>query len=167
MTKLELIMHPIRFRIMQVLSSRQLSEADIAHHLTDIPASLVARHVAMLLEAGTLTQLPDGRYGIAAGGDTFDADDISEITPEQYTAYFGVFANGLIQNFAGYVKATGGGTDSEMYFDEYFYMSDDEYGEFINDVLALFAKTQNTQPERGKKRRKFAVIMHDDYDDQV
>lgn len=161
--KVELILHPVRLRIIQALSGRTLTIPQLIKALPDLPPNFVELHMETLKENGMVKQIEDGSYGIVKGQDTLSDDELSAITPEQYIHYFNVFVTGLQQNFANYVNATGGMKDCEMYFDEYFYMSDEEYGEFMTQVLELFQKTQYTRHSAGKKRRKFAVVMHDDY----
>ena len=48
--KVELIIHPVRLRIMQAMGAEKLTTQEIAERLPDVPKSSLYRHLKLLLE---------------------------------------------------------------------------------------------------------------------
>ena len=54
MKKADLIIHPVRLRIMQALTNQTLTTQEITDELGDVPKSSVYRHLKMLLDGGLI-----------------------------------------------------------------------------------------------------------------
>ncbi|MFD7160911.1 hypothetical protein ACFV9C_40435 [Kribbella sp. NPDC059898] len=52
---LDVLLHPIRWRIAQRVLGREVTTTDLKRDLPDIPATTLYRHVAALIDAGYLT----------------------------------------------------------------------------------------------------------------
>lgn len=56
MTSVDLVLHPVRLRIVQAfLGNRELSTAQLAEELSDVPKSGLYRHLAVLADADVLS----------------------------------------------------------------------------------------------------------------
>jgi len=57
----DLLLHPIRWRIVQRTLGREVTTTDLQRDLPDIPATTLYRHVAALIEGGVLTVVRERR----------------------------------------------------------------------------------------------------------
>jgi DNA-binding transcriptional ArsR family regulator len=57
----DVVMHPVRLRIIQQLGAREVTTADLRNALPDIPQATLYRHVAALIEADILTVVDERR----------------------------------------------------------------------------------------------------------
>jgi DNA-binding transcriptional ArsR family regulator len=111
-SKAELLLHPIRMRIVTEVVGRQLTTRQIAAALPDIPQATLYRQVGTLLEGGILEVVAEQRingaversYAVKAESGQLSPDDLRGLTPEQHLEYFSVFANALIADFAAYIR---------------------------------------------------------------
>lgn len=116
-SKAELLLHPIRIRIVTEVAGRQITTRQLAAALPDIPQATLYRQVGALLEGGILEVVAEQRingavertYAVKADGARLSNADVRGLTPEQHLAYFTVFANTLIADFAAYIR----GADTE------------------------------------------------------
>jgi hypothetical protein len=99
-------------RIVTELAGRQLTTRQIAAVLPDIPQATLYRQIGGLLEGGILEVVAEQpvngsverTYAVKADGARLAQEDLSGLTPEQHIAYFTVFANTLIADFARYIR---------------------------------------------------------------
>lgn len=57
----DVVMHPVRLRIIQQLGAREVTTADLRSALPDIPQATLYRHVAALVDADILTVVDERR----------------------------------------------------------------------------------------------------------
>ena len=93
LTKADLILHPVRLRILQTLAGDELTTQEIADRLGDIPKSSIYRHVKLLLAEGMVAvaaaRLVNGiqekTYRLAQRP-FVNAEEIAGATAEQHLA---------------------------------------------------------------------------------
>src|SRR5215472_14866681 len=62
MTTADLLLHPVRLRIVQAfLGDRALTTAELRSELPDVPAASLYRHIARLVDAGVLAVVSERR----------------------------------------------------------------------------------------------------------
>ncbi len=110
--------HPIRLRVVLALAGdRELTTAQIAAEMPDVPAATLYRHIAALSDAGVLDVVSERRvrgavertFVLHPGGGLVGQVGAAEMTPEQKSAAFGVYAAGLIAAYDGYLANPGAG----------------------------------------------------------
>jgi DNA-binding transcriptional ArsR family regulator len=172
-SKIDLIIHPVRLRILQAVGSERLTTQDLADRLADIPKSSIYRHIKLLLDGGYLA-VSDTRpvrgvlekvYAIAQRPH-IGPEDVGNLSAEQHLQYFNVFLMTLQQAFGSYlVQAEQGGAidfvaDRAGYTEVSFHASQDELDQFVGTVnQALMSLLQNkAAPDR--RRQTFSTITH-------
>ena len=168
--KADLIIHPIRLRIMQALSSKALTTQEIAALLPDVPKSSIYRHLKKLLdgemvevtEVNIIKGIEEKTYRITAPPHLGEAD-IADFSKEDHLRYFSGYIATVIQGFQNYLYAQEAldlMADRVGYREIKFYASTEEFdevfGRFNQDLLKLI---QN-EPTDGRKLRKFVTISH-------
>ena len=174
LTKADLILHPVRLRILQTLAGDELTTQEIADRLGDIPKSSIYRHVKLLLAEGMLAvaaaRLVNGiqekTYRLAQRP-YLNPDDVADVTPEQHGRYFATYVLSLLQSFQQYLaqkEATGGPldllADRVGYSDVVFYATTGEFDQLglaLNNALAPLLQNG---PGPGRHRHKIAIITH-------
>lgn len=110
--------HPVRLRVVLALAGgRNLTTAQIADDMPDVPPATLYRHISALSEAGVLDVVSERRirgavertFALHPGGGLVSNAAAAEMTPEQKSAAFGVFAASLIAAYDGYLANPGAG----------------------------------------------------------
>jgi DNA-binding transcriptional ArsR family regulator len=108
MSKIELILHPIRMRIIMALAAQQLTPGQIAEQLADVPQTSLYRHLNTLAQAGLLTVVEERPvrgtiekvYRLVEGGGRLSAEEMTALSKEDHLRYFMVFLSSLLQDFS-------------------------------------------------------------------
>ncbi len=170
-TKANLILHPVRFRILQTLAAEPLTTQAIAGCLPDAPKSSIYRHLKTLLD-GEMIEVAETRLvkGIQekvyrlAQRPYLGPDDIVGVTADEHLRYFTTYVMTLLQGFADYLAAAGPtidfAADRVGYTEAVFYATDAEMDTLQADLNAAFMKWAGNGPGNGRKQRKIAIISH-------
>jgi len=182
MERVDLILHPVRFRILETLVGESLTTQEIADQLPDVPKSSIYRHVRALLDA-ELIAVEGTRPVRGVVERTYRLDHLPHLGPEEIgglTAeacvhYFRVYAMTLIQGFAAYVNAAGGGppggrppdgappdmlADRAGYTETFVWATTEEldrFGAALNESLHPLLENR---PAEGRRRHKIVFITH-------
>ncbi|MEV0799707.1 helix-turn-helix domain-containing protein [Kribbella sp. NPDC050281] len=109
----ELLLHPVRWRIVQRVLGRELTTTELKHDLPDVPATSLYRHVAVLIEAGYLTVVRERRVrGTTERTLSLDQTKVGRIderearamTPEQHRQAFLLMLTRLAADFDRFVE---------------------------------------------------------------
>lgn len=174
LTKAEMVIHPVRFRILQALMGETLTTQQIADHLPDVPKSSIYRHLKMLLGGEMIaivdTQLVNGiqekRYGLWQRP-YLDADDVSDITAADHLRYFTIYILATLRGFADYLESAADENgqvdllaDRVGYTEAALYVNPDELNALQQGLSDLLSQFANNQPGNGRHKHKFALITH-------
>lgn len=172
--KIDLILHPLRLRIMQSLGQESLTTQEIAERLPDAPVSSIYRHLKLLLEGGMVevaaTELVQGiqqkTYRLAQLP-RLGPDDVADLDAGQHLSYFTSYLMSLLRDFANYLQAAEVETgkldllaDRTGYTEAIFYATPAELETFQAELNAALIKVMGNERENGRFRRKIALISH-------
>ena len=172
LTKVDLIMHPVRFRILQTLAGANLTTQEIDDRLPDVPKSSIYRHLKLLL-AGEMIAIAEKRLvnGIQekvyrlAQRPYLSADDMTGLTPDDHMRTFTTYVMTLLQGFAHYLDTAGEMpdllTDRVGYTEVAFWANEAEMDAFQAALnQAILPLLQNDGEENGRRRHKVALVTH-------
>jgi DNA-binding transcriptional ArsR family regulator len=174
MEKVDLIMHPLRLRIMQALSRENLTTQAIAELLPDAAVSSIYRHLKLLLEGGMIevaeTELVQGiqqkTYRLAQSPH-LGPEDVAGLNAETHVHYFATYLMSLLRDFANYLQAAEAEAgaldllaDQTGYTETIVYATPEEMETFRAEFLAALAKLVGNEGGNGRSRRKLALISH-------
>lgn len=168
---LDLILHPVRLRILQALSVENLNTQQISEALPDVPTSSIYRHLKLLLDnnmiavAGTrmVKGIEEKTYRLVQPPRIDDPAVMAELTADEHIHYFTMYASSLIQSFAAYVQSqqkTDMLADRVGYSEGLVYASTeeiDELGKIINEAVMKLAANK---PGEGRRLRKIGLVFH-------
>lgn len=110
----DVVLHPVRLRILTTLSGRSMTPGQIAGKLPDVPQATLYRHLKRL-EEGDIIQVEETHhvrgtlekvYGPAKPEDmNFSEDDMKNVTPSEHEQYFTAFIAGLLDQFQTLTEA--------------------------------------------------------------
>ena len=171
MRQVDLIIHPIRFRILQTLVGQHLTTQQIADQLSDIPKSSLYRHLKLLLE-GEVVDLAETRLVNGIQEKVYQLKQRPYVGPEEmatlstaeHMQYFTVYAATLLQGFSSYLAQADDPpnmvADHVGYTEVTLNMNDAEFDQFqtqLNELLLPFIKNE---PDNGRRRHKIALVTH-------
>ena len=112
MSSADLLLHPLRFRIVQAfLGDRQLTTGQLLAELDGIPPATLYRQVATLAKAGVLLVVDERQvrgtvertYALSMQDARVDAEELRAMTPEDHRRAFMGFIAGLLADFDSYL----------------------------------------------------------------
>lgn len=174
LSKIELLIHPVRFRILQTISNRPLNTQEIAEYLPDVPKSSIYRHLKSLLDGEMVkvaeTRLVHGiqekKYELAQRA-YLDANDMAGLTADEHLTYFTTYLMTLLQGFADYLSVAGlEGKKIDMvedrvgYTEITFFASPDEFELLQADLNKAVLKLANNKPGNGRVKQKLVIVSH-------
>ncbi len=168
---IDLIIHPVRLRILGLLSRRRLTTQQICDTLTGTPCSSVYRHLRLLLDGGLVdvaeTRLVNGIeekvYALKIAPRITDPADMTGLSHEEHLRYFTVFLTELLHGYADYLEHTpvvDMGADRVGFTTFAAYATVEEWdtvGTALNQALLALAPNP---PGEGRVLRKIAVLSH-------
>ena len=170
MASADLLLHPIRLRILQAfLGNRALTTGQLAAELEDVPAASVYRHVARLVSAGVLAVTGERRvrgalertYELAVTSALVDREELAALSPEQHRQAFLAFVAALLADFDRYV-ARGDidlSRDGVSYRITGLWLGDAELTALREGVDTLFRPYLHNGPTAGRKLRLLGTVL--------
>lgn len=111
-SKAELILHPIRMRMMLALTGKELTAFQLAQALKDVPQATLYRHLNQLVNGGMVVVVEERPirgtvekvYTAAAQGANLSQADIASLSKEDHLHYFTAFITALLGQFDRYLQ---------------------------------------------------------------
>jgi DNA-binding transcriptional ArsR family regulator len=169
-TKADLIIHPVRLRIMTELVGKQLSPRQLSGLLPDVAQASLYRHIALLLEHGLLevagerpiNGATERIYRVKEGAGRLTAAEMRAMSRGDHVRHFTVFAASLIDSFTEYMDTCDLDQLSEdgmEYRRAAIWLSDDERAAFAADVEAIIARVLGNPPTPDRRRFDLASVV--------
>ncbi len=170
-SKADIVLHPIRFRILMIASGRKVSAQQLLTALPEVPQASLYRQIARLVEAGILLGVeepnargaPEKYYTLPEQAADLSREEMAAASAEDHLRYFTSFMALMMSQFRAYqqrktLNGVGGGT----YWTEAFYLSDAEYEHFVTALKSMegLALSNDRRPDR-RRRMLFAAIIPD------
>ncbi len=178
--KANLIIHPVRLRIITAFGGRQHTPRQLAALLPDIAQASLYRHISILLKAGILEVVAEQQVNgsiertlaIAKGQINLTASDLQALPREDHLRYFSIFSATLIESFAEYIRTA---TLSKIIEDGLSYnvttihLSDEERAQLSDEIDQVIQRVwaNPLTPERKSYTLASIVIPHTDATDST
>jgi DNA-binding transcriptional ArsR family regulator len=169
----DLVLHPVRMRIIMALKGREMTPQQLAETLGDVPPATLYRHINRLSEAGVLELVAERRvrgtlekvYTLGQQGASLDPQEFTALSREDHLRYFTTFVATLLDDFSRYVKNAQPFdvlVDGVGYHKVPLELSDEEFAEVAKGINAAILPHLDNRPAPGRKRRIFATIVMPD-----
>jgi DNA-binding transcriptional ArsR family regulator len=172
-SRADLILHPVRMRLLVALARRQLTAGQLTELLPDVPQATLYHHLGLLTRAGLLhvvSERPvrgtvEKRYALADDTAVLSAADLAHASREDHLRYFTLFVASLLADFARYLQQDAPldfVADGVGYRETPFYLSDEEFAQAAAAVNHALLPFLGNQPAPHRRRRLFATIVFPD-----
>ncbi len=161
MNTLELLLHPVRLRIVWAMSGeRVLTTSQLGAALPDVPRTTVYRHVGLLADAGVLEVVDEQRvrgvverhYRLRPDQARIDAEAGGAMSLEDHRQGFAAAMAAMLAEFNAYLDRPGADpvADSIGYPQGTLWLSPGELTEMISELRQVFATRMGNKstPER-------------------
>ena len=173
LTRLELVMHPVRLRILTALSGETMTTQQLGEQLPDVPQSTLYRHLRLLLKGGMLglaeTRLVNGiqekTYKLVQSP-RLTAEEMASLSLDEHLQTFTTYVMTLLAGFNDYLQRQDDSDDIDMladkvgYNEAVFYATDAEMDALGLAINQAILKLVGNEAGNGRKRRKFAIVSH-------
>ncbi|MFD9702092.1 helix-turn-helix domain-containing protein [Lentzea sp. NPDC059081] len=169
MASLDLLLHPVRLRIVQaLLDGHPSTTTQLRQRLPEIAPATMYRHVAVLAEAGVLEVLDEKRvrgimertYRLCWDRAQLDGADRAAMTPEDHLRAFTAFTGSLLADFGQYVERDSAdpAADGVTYQRASLWLTDAEHQELLAELRASITARTGGSPGPGRTRRLVGLV---------
>jgi hypothetical protein len=170
MASADLLLHPVRLRIVQAfLGDRALTTTQLAAELDDVPAGSLYRHVAMLTKAGVLQVVAERRvrgavertYTLRLVAAQIQPDEVAAMTAAEHRQAFMAYVAGLLADFDRYFAGAACDPvhDGVGYRMTAMWLTDAEYADFNRDLVSVVQPRMANAPGQGRRRRMLYSVL--------
>ncbi len=170
MNKANLILHPVRMRILMALTGRKLTAKALAQAMPDVAQATLYRHLNALAEGGVIIVAEENPvrgtlekvYTLEGETAKLTPDDLADMSKDDHMQMFTVFITSVLQDFAAYLDSREQVdlfTDGVSYTKAPLYLSDDEVQEISAVVQQAVVPHLHNEPDGTRKRRILVSIM--------
>jgi DNA-binding transcriptional ArsR family regulator len=171
--QVDLVLHPIRMRILVALSGRQMTAGEMAEEFGDVPPATLYRHINRLADGGILRVVNERRvrgtvekvYTVTEQDTTISPRDLAKLSREGHLRIFSTFITSLLDDFSRYLKKPGPidyVADGIGYKKYPLELSDKEFLALMTKIHAVVQRYQKNEPAAGRKRRIFSTVVMPD-----
>ncbi|MEU7430192.1 helix-turn-helix domain-containing protein [Streptomyces sioyaensis] len=157
----DLLLHPVRLRVVHALSGgRVLTTAQLCERMPEVGKVTMYRHVALLAEAGFLDVAEEQRvrgaverhYRLRQDRPAADADAAAAMSLDDHRRGFAAAMAVLIAEFNAYLDRDGANpvVDAVSYRQGTLWLSPDELAEMSHKLLEVLGPLLANQPEPGR-----------------
>ncbi len=172
--KIELVLHPVRLRIMQTLTTELLTTQQISDRLPDVATSSIYRHLKILLdnemvivaETRQVKGIEEKFYQLVQAP-RLGPEAMANLTAVDHSRYFTTYVLTLLHGFAAYVEAVEArGEKVDMVADRVGYTevavwaTKDELDAVSTAINQALIPLLQNGAGNGRQHQKFAVITH-------
>jgi predicted ArsR family transcriptional regulator len=168
--KAKLLLHPVRMRIVQTLvGDRKLTVQEMGQRLPDVPQATLYRHLNQLVQGNIIKVVSQNQvrgtiervYGLAQGGSSLSAEEFQKSTKEEQMEVFMQFISMVINGFGSYLEQDHIDLvkDGVTFRQADFYLSDEEFAEFIQSLGDVYRKAMQYEPAEGRRKRTISTII--------
>lgn len=175
MPERDLLLHPVRWRIVQaLLPDRRLTTAGVARELPDVAPATLYRQLATLLDGGVLQVTGEQRirgavertYALNAGQLSIDPQELAALSRQEQRRTFGAFVARLLADFERYLDTAPpgapSGTDLEAdragFRQHVVWVGDDEADDMLEAVREALRPFLSHDDDGRRRRRILATI---------
>ena len=169
----DLLLHPVRLRIVQAMIGRPMTATDVKNLLGDVAQATLYRHLKQLHEGGLLEIIDERQvrgavertYRVVTEAVSLGVDDLVGVDVDDHFRYFATFVGTLLSDYASYLQ-TGRidlAADRVGYRQVPLWLSDDELDELVEELRSVLESRIDHLPGSGRRRRLISsVVMPDD-----
>ena len=169
---LNLVLHPVRLRIIQTLVRRERNTQHIAEAMPDIPVSSLYRHIRLLLESGyietastrSVNGIEEKTYRTSeTKPPLLSSEDFEGLRKDELAQAFSMLVGMILTSFQEYLDAT---PEPDWRRDQLgcaeftFFATPEEYGRIWSTVWSTLSGAEALPATRDRLKRKIALASY-------
>ncbi len=168
-SKVDLILHPVRIRIIAILFGREMTTHEVAKAMPDVPPATLYRHLRLLVRSSIVSVVAEKRvrgatervYRVAPAQAAITPEEVRNLDPEDHRRMFMSFIATVIGGFERYLVQGRIDllADGVTYAQATMFLDDDELRRFGVEVAAVFQRAVALPPRTGRRRRTVSTIV--------
>ncbi|ULL13632.1 transcriptional regulator [Paenibacillus sp. H1-7] len=168
-SKAELLLHPVRLKIIQSLIGRQLTIQQLNERMPETPQATLYRQVKLLQDSGLLRVVEHHQvrgtvervFALAEFGADLTPDDMRHASREQHMQLFMQFIALLLGDYGAYLERDTIDMEKDMvsYRQAGFFASDDEVRELLRKLSSAIAEVMANEPAPHRRKRTLTSIL--------
>lgn len=166
----ELLLHPIRIRIVQAaMDGTAITTSELCARMPDVSKATMYRHVALLVEGGLLKVVGEERvrgaversYRLEHTRAILADAEVAAMSTDDHRRGFAAAVTSLLAEFEIYLDRDGADplTDGVSYRQYVLWLSPTEKAELIEEVFAAIRARADAGPARGRERHLLSTIL--------
>jgi DNA-binding transcriptional ArsR family regulator len=166
----DVILHPVRMRIIQSLINQQITVQQIKDLLPDIPQASLYRHIKKLVDAEVIhiiDEIPNRGtvekvYSINDPNKmTLGIEELNKLSKDEHMGLFIKFMANLMGEYERYLQQEkiDLAVDGVSFRQTSVYLTDEEYADFIKELVSVYLKVTQNKPKKNRKRRTLATVI--------
>ncbi|MBS1706577.1 MAG: helix-turn-helix domain-containing protein [Armatimonadetes bacterium] len=171
-SKLDLVIHPVRSRIVSLVTDRELTATAIADLMPDVPRPSVYRHVNRLAAAGVLKIVREAKVRgatekwlqVADDRSQLNLDEIKQMSSEERWALVNNLLLMLSADYRNALIKAQHELASPMICSLALHLTDKERQEFWKDLLQLVQRHKLGKGPEGRSRFSLGAALLPDMD---
>lgn len=170
--KADLMLHPIRMRIITAISNYRLTAKELAESLPDVPQTTLYRHINALAEGGLLKVVEENpirgtieRVYALAAPPSLTPEDLQGMTKRDYEQAFTMILTTFMSDARRYLDSKPDDEEINLRADgvEFskiqLYLSDEEYQAMNRQISDLMMAAAENKPAPGRRQRIFSYLF--------
>lgn len=169
-TKADLIIHPVRMKVLQTLASgRRKTVQQIAEKLPEVPQATLYRHLKKLLDGSIIEVVEENQvrgtiekvYALPKNNEVLSREEVLKAGPDEHLDYFIKFLANVLMDFESYIRQPNYDFQKDMasFRTATLYASDEEYSEFITKYVELITPLLRNEEAPDRKKRTLTNIL--------
>ncbi|MBB6389719.1 helix-turn-helix domain-containing protein [Microbacterium thalassium] len=168
----DLVLHPVRLRIVLECSSNDVTARELADRMPDVPQATLYRHISALADAGVLRVVSERRirggvertFRVADGAAGLDSGDAAAMSADEHREGFAVFAGALISAFSRYLDLPDArpSEDPVGYRQVALWLSEDELRAMVAALSGALQPFLGNEPTPDRRRVLFSTVLMPD-----
>jgi DNA-binding transcriptional ArsR family regulator len=167
---LELLLHPVRLRIVHAMSGgRTRTTSALCAQLPDVSKATVYRHVGVLADAGLLEVADEQRvhgaverrYRLSKARAVIDQDAAASMSLEEHRHGFAAAMGALLAEFNSYLDREHADpfADSVSYKQFPLWLTQDELAGLIDDIRGAIMSRMDNEPAKDRRPHLLSTIL--------
>lgn len=171
-SKTDLLLHPIRTRIIVEVSGRRVTSKDLAQAMPDIPKATLYRHIKALSEGGILRVVEENQvrgtvervYALDRDAADLTPEDQRRMSTDDFDQAFTIFVTSLLGDFSRYLdnkpaEKIDPAADGLKFGKVQLNLTDEEFEGLYTRLYETIETMIENEPSPERKRRILSLMF--------
>ena len=168
----DLLLHPIRLRIVQALVGQPTTPLQLKERLGDVAQATLYRHLNQLADGGLIEVVHERparggverTYAVVGSAVSLGPEELAKATETDHFRYFATFLGTLLTDFAAYLDSSelDLAADRVGYRQVALWLTDSEFDALAAEMAAAIEERITNEPTAERRRRLLSTVLMPD-----